>query len=163
MKDINTRYLRSIVGCVSQEPVLFDFSILENIKFGNHSASMEEIERAAKDANVHDFIKGLPDGKRRGRERGGREKERGERGEREEKERGGGRRELSEGEMRGESYLRENIAISYNDHNPSHHNPSPSRIRYTSWRERHSIEWRTEATCGHSQSSSEGPQDTAAG
>ncbi len=91
MKDINTRYLRSIVGCVSQEPVLFDFSILENIKFGNHSASMEEIERAAKDANVHDFIKGLPDGKRR-RERGGREKERGGR------ERGGGRRELSEGE-----------------------------------------------------------------
>ena len=52
-----------MIGVVSQEPVLFDLTILDNIKFGNPDATREEIEQAAKDANVHDFIKGLPDGR----------------------------------------------------------------------------------------------------
>ena len=51
-----------MVGVVSQEPVLFDLTILDNIKFGNPDATLEDIEHAAKDANVHDFIKELPDG-----------------------------------------------------------------------------------------------------
>ena len=48
------------MGVVSQEPVLFDMTIMDNIKFGREDATMEEIEQAAKDANVHDFIEGLP-------------------------------------------------------------------------------------------------------
>ena len=48
------------MGVVSQEPVLFDMTIMDNIKFGREDATMEEIEQAAKDADVHDFIEGLP-------------------------------------------------------------------------------------------------------
>ena len=62
VKDLNLKYLRSIIGVVSQEPVLFDTTVVENIRFGRQDATMEEIVAAAKDANVHDFIKGLPNG-----------------------------------------------------------------------------------------------------
>ena len=52
------------VGIVSQEPILFDMSIRENIAYGDNSRSevpMEEIINAAKTANIHDFIEQLPD------------------------------------------------------------------------------------------------------
>ena len=62
VKELNLKYLRSIIGVVSQEPVLFDTTVLENIRFGRQDATMGEIEAAAKDANVHDFITGLPNG-----------------------------------------------------------------------------------------------------
>ena len=51
------------VGIVSQEPVLFDMSIRENIAYGDNSRSdipMDEIIEAAKNANIHDFIQSLP-------------------------------------------------------------------------------------------------------
>ena len=47
---------------VSQEPVLFNTTIAENIRYGKEGASMEEITAAAKMANAHDFISILPDG-----------------------------------------------------------------------------------------------------
>ena len=47
---------------VSQEPVLFDTTITENIRYGKEDATMEEILEAAKKANAHDFITMLPDG-----------------------------------------------------------------------------------------------------
>ena len=47
---------------VSQEPVLFDTTIAENIRYGREDASMEDIQEAAKKANAHDFISKLPDG-----------------------------------------------------------------------------------------------------
>ena len=47
---------------MSQEPVLFDTTIAENIGYGKEGATMEEIETAAKNANAHDFISHLPDG-----------------------------------------------------------------------------------------------------
>ena len=47
---------------VSQEPVLFDTTITENIRYGKEDATMEEILEAAKKANAHDFISMLPDG-----------------------------------------------------------------------------------------------------
>ena len=47
---------------VGQEPVLFDLTIGENIAYGKEGCSQEEIEAAAKDANVHDFIVSLPKG-----------------------------------------------------------------------------------------------------
>jgi ABC-type multidrug transport system fused ATPase/permease subunit len=45
-----------------QEPVLFACSIRDNIKYGNPSATMKQIEEAAKLANAHDFIMGFTDG-----------------------------------------------------------------------------------------------------
>ena len=62
MKDLNLKWLRSHIGVVSQEPVLFDTTIAENIRFGREDATMEELKEAAKNANAHDFITGLPNG-----------------------------------------------------------------------------------------------------
>lgn len=60
IKEINVKYLRKHIGVVSQEPVLFDTSIKENIRMGNSEATEEMIENAAKNANAHDFISKLP-------------------------------------------------------------------------------------------------------
>lgn len=51
-----------MIGVVSQEPVLFDTTIADNIRYGREDASQEEIEAAASTANIHDFIMGLPNG-----------------------------------------------------------------------------------------------------
>ena len=62
IKDLNIRWLRSQVGIVSQEPVLFDTTIAENIRYGANfrDVSDEEIVEAAKAANIHTFIESLP-------------------------------------------------------------------------------------------------------
>jgi ATP-binding cassette subfamily B (MDR/TAP) protein 1 len=54
--------LRAQMGIVSQEPVLFDRTIAENIAYGDNSREvpMEEIIEAAKKANIHSFISSLP-------------------------------------------------------------------------------------------------------
>ena len=52
-----------LVGVVSQEPVLFDMSIRENIVYGDTSRNeipIDDIIRAAQIANIHDFIQQLP-------------------------------------------------------------------------------------------------------
>ena len=54
--------LRKNIGIVSQETFLFNKSIRENIVFGVENANQEEIEEAAKIANLHDFITSLPEG-----------------------------------------------------------------------------------------------------
>ncbi|CAB4007770.1 multidrug resistance 1 isoform X3 [Paramuricea clavata] len=61
---LNLKWLRRQIGIVSQEPVLFDLTIRENIAYGDNTrdVSMEEIIQAAKDANIHDFISSLTDG-----------------------------------------------------------------------------------------------------
>uniref|UniRef100_A0A8C1HNH4 ATP-binding cassette, sub-family B (MDR/TAP), member 4 n=1 Tax=Cyprinus carpio carpio TaxID=630221 RepID=A0A8C1HNH4_CYPCA len=61
-KQLNIHWLRSQIGIVSQEPVLFDCSLAENIAYGDNSrkVSQQEIEEAAKAANIHSFINGLP-------------------------------------------------------------------------------------------------------
>lgn len=61
IKDINLKWLREQIGVVSQEPVLFDASIEENIRFGKLDATEKEIHQAAREANAHDFIKALPE------------------------------------------------------------------------------------------------------
>lgn len=60
IRDLNVGWLREQIGVVGQEPVLFNCSIAENIKLGNPSASIKDIEKAAIDANAHDFIMRLP-------------------------------------------------------------------------------------------------------
>lgn len=54
--------LRKQLGIVSQEPVLFDRTISENIAYGDNDrkVEMDEIIEAAKQANIHDFISNLP-------------------------------------------------------------------------------------------------------
>ena len=62
LRDLNIRWLRSQVGIVSQEPVLFDTSIADNIRYGANfrEVSDEEVVEAAKAANIHSFIDSLP-------------------------------------------------------------------------------------------------------
>ncbi|XP_051261014.1 bile salt export pump [Dicentrarchus labrax] len=62
-QSVNVPFLRSQIGIVSQEPVLFDCSIAENIQYGNNtcSVSMEEIIESSKKAYLHDFVMTLPD------------------------------------------------------------------------------------------------------
>lgn len=61
VKQLNLKWLRNHIGVVSQEPVLFDTTIAENIRYGKIDATMEEIKEAAKKANAHGFISELPD------------------------------------------------------------------------------------------------------
>ena len=62
LRDLNIRWLRSQIGIVFQEPVLFDASIADNIRYGANfrEVSDEEVVKAAKAANIHSFIKTLP-------------------------------------------------------------------------------------------------------
>lgn len=62
IKDFNRRDLRSLFGMVLQDTWLFNGTIRDNIKYGKLDATDEEIERAAKAANVEHFIKTLPGG-----------------------------------------------------------------------------------------------------
>lgn len=62
ISELNTKHLRSFIGVVGQEPVLFATSICENIRYGNPKVSQKEIENAAKIANCHQFIMKLPMG-----------------------------------------------------------------------------------------------------
>ena len=61
IKDINVKWLRQEIGVVSQEPVLFDGSISDNIRLGREGATPADIEDAAKIANAHNFIMMFPD------------------------------------------------------------------------------------------------------
>ncbi|XP_054720793.1 ATP-dependent translocase ABCB1-like [Uloborus diversus] len=64
VKNMNVSNLRSHIGLVSQEPVLFSYSLAENIAYGDNSrnVSMDEIISAARQANIHNFIASLPQG-----------------------------------------------------------------------------------------------------
>ncbi|CAG8600548.1 1146_t:CDS:2, partial [Diversispora eburnea] len=62
VKNWNLEYLRSKLSFVEQEPLLFNVSIRDNIAYGKDICTREEIEAAAKIANIHDFIESLPQG-----------------------------------------------------------------------------------------------------
>ncbi|WP_304340856.1 ABC transporter ATP-binding protein [Metaclostridioides mangenotii] len=62
IRDLPREDLRSLFGMVLQDTWLFSGSIYENIEYGRFGATKEEIVEAAKRANVHHFIKTLPDG-----------------------------------------------------------------------------------------------------
>ena len=62
IQDMKINDLRSLMGIVNQESILFHDTIFNNIAFGMDNASEEEVMAAAKVANAHEFIKDLPDG-----------------------------------------------------------------------------------------------------
>ncbi len=62
VKDVSIKSLRSNIGIVSQEPVLFNTTIMNNIKLGNLNASDRKAKKAAKLAKIHEFIMSLEKG-----------------------------------------------------------------------------------------------------
>lgn len=62
IRDIKLKSLRKNIGIVQQDVYLFAGSVLENIRYGKPDATEEEIVAAAKNANAHEFIMGLPEG-----------------------------------------------------------------------------------------------------
>lgn len=59
---VDTEWLRAQIGVVSQDPVLFNRSVRENIALANPDLPMEDVMRAAKLAGAHDFVLELPEG-----------------------------------------------------------------------------------------------------
>ena len=62
IRNIKLSDLRNHIGIVQQDVYLFAGTILENIRYGKPDASREEVIRAAKEANAHEFIMNFPDG-----------------------------------------------------------------------------------------------------
>lgn len=62
IKDARMHDLRSLIGYVNQEPILFNDTIFNNIAFGAKNVTMQQVMEAAKIANAHDFIMEKPDG-----------------------------------------------------------------------------------------------------
>jgi ATP-binding cassette subfamily B protein len=60
--ELDADWLRAQVGVVAQEPLLFATSVAENIRYGRMTATDAEVHEAAKAANAHGFISGLPEG-----------------------------------------------------------------------------------------------------
>ena len=60
--DFKVSSLRKRIGYVSQSTLLLSGTVIENLRYGNHKASEEEVVRAARLAGIHDFIQGLPGG-----------------------------------------------------------------------------------------------------
>jgi ATP-binding cassette subfamily B protein len=62
VRTLALQQLRSVMGLVPQNPVLFSSNVFHNIRYGNPEASDEEVINAAKKAHAHEFIEQLPDG-----------------------------------------------------------------------------------------------------
>ncbi|XP_032696082.1 mitochondrial potassium channel ATP-binding subunit isoform X1 [Lontra canadensis] len=63
LRTLDPSWLRGhVIGFISQEPVLFGTTIMENIRFGKPGATDEEVYAAAQEANAHEFITSFPEG-----------------------------------------------------------------------------------------------------
>jgi len=62
LPSLDARWLRTQIGTVAQEPVLFSTTVATNIRYGRPEAPDAEVEAAARAANAHDFISELPEG-----------------------------------------------------------------------------------------------------
>ncbi|UJR20034.1 hypothetical protein I4U23_023168 [Adineta vaga] len=60
IRQLNIQWIRSQLGLVGQEPILFNLTIAENIAYGLENVPEEDIINAAINANIHDFIQQLP-------------------------------------------------------------------------------------------------------
>ena len=61
IKDMTKASVRGLMGIVTQDSILFNDSVANNIRFGNPEANLEQIKQAADIANAHKFIKDLPE------------------------------------------------------------------------------------------------------
>ena len=62
VRDLDPKDLRSVIGLVPQEPMLFAGTVRENLLYGRDGATEDEVIAAAKDAHAHEFISRFPDG-----------------------------------------------------------------------------------------------------
>ena len=62
VRDLQLTSLRRAIGVIAQDPFLFSATVRENIAFGSADATDEEIERAARLAQAHEFVEALPEG-----------------------------------------------------------------------------------------------------
>jgi len=62
LRDVSLASLRRQIGIVTQETVLFDDTVANNIAYGAPAATAAEIEAAARAAHAHDFVAALPNG-----------------------------------------------------------------------------------------------------
>jgi subfamily B ATP-binding cassette protein MsbA len=62
LRSIRVDSLRGLMGIVTQETILFNDTVRNNIAYGRADAPLEEVERAARAANIHDFVLSLPQG-----------------------------------------------------------------------------------------------------
>ena len=62
IKEVNPTSLANIIGSVSQDSILFNMSIFENVALGKKNASFDEVVEACKKARCHEFIISLPNG-----------------------------------------------------------------------------------------------------
>jgi ABC-type multidrug transport system fused ATPase/permease subunit len=60
IKDLKIKELRNLIGMVSQESILFNDSVFNNIAFGLSNVTKEDVTKAAQIANAHDFIMQMP-------------------------------------------------------------------------------------------------------
>ena len=56
LRNLRTTSVRNLLGMVSQDPILFNDTVFNNIAFGVDNPNMDDVIRAAKVANAHDFI-----------------------------------------------------------------------------------------------------------
>jgi len=64
LKELDPGWLRSQMGVVPQEPVLFSASVEENVRYGRPGASRQEVEAACRGAHAHEFVSAFPEGYR---------------------------------------------------------------------------------------------------
>jgi ABC-type multidrug transport system fused ATPase/permease subunit len=62
VRDVDLAALRREIAMVSDDPFLFSATVRENVAYARPDATQEEVELAARQAGIHDFIAGLPDG-----------------------------------------------------------------------------------------------------
>lgn len=62
LRELDLESVRSLIGIVTQETILFNDTVWNNIAYGRAEATEEEVIRAAEAANAHDFIRNLPEG-----------------------------------------------------------------------------------------------------
>ena len=62
IKDYNINDIRNLMGIVTQEPILFNDTVFNNIAFGKHNVTVEDVIIAAKVANAHEFIENMEEG-----------------------------------------------------------------------------------------------------
>jgi ATP-binding cassette subfamily B protein len=61
IRDVTIKSLRNQIGIVRQDPFIFSTTLRENIAYGVENASIEQVQKAAQQAKIHDFIVSLPD------------------------------------------------------------------------------------------------------